>query len=99
MFGNPETPPRTRLEVLRVGTAGYPSDRGHQDGDAVVGNRTKVKVVKNKVASPFREADSTSFMAKESPRKATCWTWVWPRTCGKEWDRGSATKANASAGA
>ncbi|MGA3019237.1 MAG: DNA recombination/repair protein RecA, partial [Bryobacteraceae bacterium] len=27
------------------------------DGDAVVGNRTKVKVVKNKVASPFREAE------------------------------------------
>ena len=28
-----------------------------KDGDAVVGNRTKVKVVKNKVASPFREAE------------------------------------------
>jgi len=28
-----------------------------KDGEAVVGNRTKVKVVKNKVASPFREAE------------------------------------------
>jgi recombination protein RecA len=28
-----------------------------KDGDTVVGNRTKVKVVKNKVASPFREAE------------------------------------------
>ena len=28
-----------------------------KDGDAVIGNRTKVKVVKNKVASPFREAE------------------------------------------
>jgi hypothetical protein len=28
-----------------------------KDGDAVVGNRTKVKVVKNKVAAPFREAE------------------------------------------
>jgi recombination protein RecA len=28
-----------------------------KDGDVVVGNRTKVKVVKNKVASPFREAE------------------------------------------
>jgi recombination protein RecA len=28
-----------------------------KDGDVVVGNRTKVKIVKNKVASPFREAE------------------------------------------
>jgi len=28
-----------------------------KDGEAVVGNRTKVKIVKNKVASPFREAE------------------------------------------
>ncbi len=28
-----------------------------KDGDTVIGNRTKVKIVKNKVASPFREAE------------------------------------------
>jgi recombination protein RecA len=28
-----------------------------KDGDAVVGNRTKIKIVKNKVASPFRETE------------------------------------------
>ena len=28
-----------------------------KDGEAVIGNRTKVKIVKNKVASPFREAE------------------------------------------
>ena len=38
-----------RLDIRRIAAI--------KDGDAVVGNRTKVKVVKNKVASPFREAE------------------------------------------
>ncbi len=58
MFGNPETTTggralkfyaTMRLDIRRIGAI--------KDGDAVVGNRTKVKVVKNKVASPFREAE------------------------------------------
>jgi recombination protein RecA len=58
MFGNPETTTggralkfyaSTRLDIRRIAAI--------KDGDAVVGNRTKVKVVKNKVASPFREAE------------------------------------------
>jgi recombination protein RecA len=58
MFGNPETTTggralkfyaSIRLDIRRIGAI--------KDGDAVVGNRTKVKVVKNKVASPFREAE------------------------------------------
>jgi recombination protein RecA len=58
MFGNPETTTggralkfysSVRLDIRRIGAI--------KDGDAVVGNRTKVKVVKNKVASPFREAE------------------------------------------
>ncbi len=58
MFGNPETTTggralkfyaTVRLDIRRIGAI--------KDGDAVVGNRTKVKVVKNKVASPFREAE------------------------------------------
>jgi recombination protein RecA len=58
MFGNPETTTggralkfyaTIRLDIRRIGAI--------KDGDAVVGNRTKVKVVKNKVASPFREAE------------------------------------------
>src|SRR5947207_3635749 len=58
MFGNPETTTggralkfysSTRLDVRRIASI--------KDGDVVVGNRTKVKVVKNKVASPFREAE------------------------------------------
>ena len=58
MFGNPETTTggralkfysSIRLDIRRIGAI--------KDGESVVGNRTKVKVVKNKVASPFREAE------------------------------------------
>jgi recombination protein RecA len=58
VFGNPETTTggralkfysSVRVEVRRTGAI--------KDGEAVIGNRTKVKVVKNKVASPFREAE------------------------------------------
>ena len=59
MFGNPETTPggralkfysSVRLHVQRIGALKDPSG-------AVVGNRTRVKVVKNKVAAPFTEAE------------------------------------------
>ncbi len=58
MFGNPETTTggralkfyaSVRVDIRRIAAI--------KDGEAVVGNRTKVKVVKNKVASPFREAE------------------------------------------
>jgi recombination protein RecA len=58
VFGNPETTTggralkffsSIRLEVRRTGPV--------KEGEAVVGSRTKVKVVKNKVAAPFREAE------------------------------------------
>src|SRR5437868_10377118 len=58
MFGNPETTTggnalkfyaSVRLDVRRVGAL--------KDGEQVVGNRTRVKVVKNKMAAPFREVE------------------------------------------
>jgi recombination protein RecA len=58
MFGNPETTTggralkfysSLRLEIRRTSSI--------KDGDSVVGNRTKVKVVKNKMAPPFKEAE------------------------------------------
>ena len=59
MFGNPETTPggkalkfyaSCRLQVQRIGAIKDPSGQ-------VVGNRTRVKVVKNKVAPPFADAE------------------------------------------
>ena len=58
MFGNPETTTggnalkfyaSMRLDVRRIGAL--------KNGEQVVGNRTKVKVVKNKMAAPFREVE------------------------------------------
>ena len=58
MFGSPETTTggralkfysTVRLDIRRIGAI--------KDGDRIVGNRTKVKVAKNKVAPPFRECE------------------------------------------
>src|SRR5260370_5751478 len=58
MFGSPETTTggralkfyaSVRIDIRRIAAI--------KDGDVVVGSRTKVKVVKNKLAAPFREAE------------------------------------------
>lgn len=58
MFGNPETTTggnalkfyaSVRMDIRRIGAL--------KDGEEVIGNRTKVKIVKNKVAPPFREVE------------------------------------------
>ncbi|MCE7567282.1 recombinase RecA [Aliivibrio fischeri] len=59
MFGNPETTTggnalkfyaSVRLDIRRTGAV--------KDGDEVVGNETRIKVVKNKIAAPFKQAET-----------------------------------------
>ncbi|HIF9478099.1 recombinase RecA [Photobacterium damselae] len=59
MFGNPETTTggnalkfyaSVRLDIRRTGSI--------KEGDEVVGNETRIKVVKNKIAAPFKQADT-----------------------------------------
>jgi recombination protein RecA len=58
MFGNPETTTGGRaLKFYSSVRAEVRRMTAIKDGDVVIGNRTKVKIVKNKVASPFREAE------------------------------------------
>jgi recombination protein RecA len=58
MFGNPETTTGGRaLKFYSSIRADIRRIAAIKDGEAVVGNRTKVKIVKNKMAAPFREAE------------------------------------------
>ena len=58
MFGSPETTTGGRaLKFYSSVRADIRRIAALKEGDVVIGNRTKVKIVKNKVASPFREAE------------------------------------------
>ncbi len=74
MFGNPETTTggralkfyaSIRLDVRRIESL--------KQGGEVIGNHTRIRVVKNKVAPPFRRRSLTSCSAKASPGREMSW--------------------------
>jgi recombination protein RecA len=80
MFGNPETTTggnalkfyaSIRLDIRRIGQI--------KDGDNIVGNRTKVKIVKTKLRLLSASPNSTSCMVKESPK--------WEKSLILEWKK------------
>ena len=98
MFGSPETTTggnalkfyaSVRLDIRRIGSI--------KKGDEVIGSETKVKVVKNKVASPFKTPSSTSFMAKVSAAKAKSSIWAWSPRWSRSPVPGTPTTARRSA--
>lgn len=76
MFGSPETTTggralkfyaSVRMDIRRIESL--------KQGGEVVGNRVRVKVVKNKIAPPFKEAEFDIMFGRVFPKKAMCSIW------------------------
>jgi recombination protein RecA len=97
MFGNPETTTggralkfyaSVRIDIRRIASI--------KDGDQITGGRTRVKVVKNKVAHPSAKPSSTSCTAKAFHAKATCSTSPSKNALSKRVAPGSRIRVNDS---
>ena len=68
-----------------------------KDGPEVVGNRTRAKVVKNKLARSFRSAGVRRHLRPGSPRRGACSTSAWMSVSSRSRGPGSPTTATSSA--
>ena len=98
MFGNPETTTggralkfysSVRIDIRRIGAI--------KDGDQVVGSRTRVKIVKNKTAAPFREAEFDMMYGEGISKEGDLLDLAANMNFVEKSDPGSATRASASA--
>lgn len=94
MFGNPETTPggkalkfyaSIRIDVRRMDSL--------KDGDGIMGNRTKAKIVKNKLAPPFKQAEFDIVFGEAFRRKAVSSIWACSTTSSLKAAHGSAITA------
>ena len=95
MFGNPETTTggralkffsSVRIDIRRIDSIKLK--------DEVIGNRVRAKVVKNKVAAPFRSASCT---ARVSPKRVRFWIWPSNAVSARRWALGLPTARISSA--
>jgi hypothetical protein len=98
MFGNPETTTggnalkfyaSVRIDIRRIGSI--------KKGEEVIGNETRVKVVKNKVAPPSRPRTSTSSTTRASRAKARSSRWASCTASSRSPAPGTPTRARRSA--
>lgn len=93
MFGSPETTTggnalkfyaSVRLDIRRTGSV--------KEGDEVVGNETRIKVVKNKVAPPFKQVETSLCMVRVSVESLKLSTCLWLTTLWTKPELGILTK-------